>query len=128
MYKRQFWYSGIVSTFQPLVHVRRDGTPISSTTLEGVGAVQDLVNADGTFHYLINDDRDRIVRVDPGTGASSDLVVGVHEAPYSLGFDGRYLAVAVAGRIRRFDPASGALVADDPFAVPGWITAIAFVR
>jgi hypothetical protein len=31
-------------------------------------------------------------------------------------------------RIRRFDPATGALVRESPFRVEGWVTAIAFVR
>ena len=48
--------------------------------------------------------------------------------PYSLGFDGRYLACAVDGTIRRSDPHTGASIGERPFAVSGWITAIAFVR
>jgi hypothetical protein len=52
----------------------------------------------------------------------------VHIAPYSLGFDGAYLASATDGRIHRYDPATGELIRDSPFGVLGWITAIAFVR
>lgn len=119
-----FWYSAVVGALTPLVHVDRDGTMIGSIATDAV-TVQDMVSADDALFYLVNDDVDRIVRIDR-TGAPRELVRGVHEAPYSLGFDGTYLAVAVNGRIRRFDVTTGALVSDDPFAVPGWITAIAF--
>lgn len=99
-----------------------------SITSTDVGTIQDVVSVDGALYYLINDDVDRIVRVNPNSGAASDVARGVHPAPYSLGFDGQYLAVAVDGRILRFDPETGALVRASAFAVPGWITAIAFVR
>jgi hypothetical protein len=122
-----FWYTGVVSALSPLVHVERDGTQLSSTTLSEV-TVQDLVSASGALYYLVNDDVARIVQVDPTTGAASDLVRGVHDAPYSLGFDGRHLVVAGYGRARRFDPTTGAFVGETAFGVPGWITAIAYVR
>lgn len=89
--------------------------------------VQDLALAGDTLFYLVNDDLDRIVRL-TRSGARSELARVPHPAPYSLGFDGAYLAVAVDGSIHRFDPRTGALVRSGPLAVPGWITAIAFVR
>lgn len=122
-----FWYSAIRDAFAPLVQVRRDGETLDMIELREI-TVQDLVNANGTLYFLANDDVDRIVRVEPATGATRDIVRGVHTAPYSLGFDGTHLAVAIEGTILRFDPATGARVSTRPFAVPGWITAIAFVR
>ena len=122
-----FWYAGVTNAFVPLVHVGRDGTTLDSLPLPEA-AVQDLVSARGALFYLVNDGEDRIVRLDPSSGAAADLARGVDAAPNALGFDGSALAVAVDQRIRRFDPESGALVSERPFAVPGWITAIAFVR
>ena len=121
------WYAAVISTLIPLVHVAGDGTTLESITLPEV-TVQDLVMADGALYYLVDDDADRIMRFDPATRSSTELVRNVDVAPYSLGFDGAHLAVAVDGRIRRYDPSTGALESDRPFAVPGWITAIAFVR
>ena len=123
----RYWYAGVVSTLTPLVEVQRDGTTIGSLSL-GVATVQELVAAEGSLYYLINDDLDRIVRVDPSTGASSDVTSGVHVAPYALGWDGRHLAVAVDGRITRFDRITGERVSEGPLGIPGWITAIAFER
>ena len=122
-----FWYSGVTSAFIPLTHVRRDGSVVSSAALPGVVTVQDLVSASGSLYYLVNDERDRIVRADGVTGDSTVLSLVGFDAPYALGFDGTYLAVAAEGRIRRFDVSTGALVEEGPLAVPGWITAIAFV-
>ena len=121
------WYTGVAAAFSPLVQVARDGTTLSSSTLPE-SSVQDLVSAAGALYYLVNDGVDRIVRIDPAPGGLTDVVRGVHEAPYQLDFDGTHLAVAVDGRIRRYDPTTGALVRESAFAVPGWITAIAFVR
>ena len=95
--------------------------PIAGST------VQDLVFAGGALDYLVNDDVDRIVHVDPTSGLSSELARGVYVAPYSLGYDGASLAVAVDAMIVRFDPVTGARLSSGAFAVPGWITAIAFV-
>lgn len=122
-----FWYAAVLSSLTPLVHVARDGTTLGSVTLSEV-AVQDLVSAEGALYYLVNDDADRIMRFDTATGSATELARNVDVAPYSLGFDGTHLAVAVDGRIRRYDPSTGALVREGPFAVPGWITAIVFVR
>jgi hypothetical protein len=123
------WYASSYpgAGMQWLVHVTRGGDMIASIPVAGL-VLQDLAVANGSFYYLINDDLDRIVRVDPASGAEAELTRGVDIAPYALGFDGVSLAVAVDGRIRRFDPSTGAPVSDTPLAVPGWITAIAFVR
>lgn len=122
-----FWWAGTVDALTPLLHVSRDGRRLSSNTLMEA-AVQDVVIANGALFYLVNDDADRIMRFDATTERATELTRGVFVAPYSLGFDGTSLAVAAEGRIRRYDPATGTLVSDGPFAVPGWITAIAFVR
>lgn len=123
------WYSGEApgSFDMNLVHIERDGTLLGSIQLD-VPVVQDLALVDGSPYYLINDDVDRIVRVDPATGTSTDVAQNVYVAPYSLAYDGAHFAVAIDGIIRRFDPTTGALVSEDPFGVPGWITAIAFAQ
>lgn len=110
-----------------LINIERDGTQLGSVSID-VTVIQDLAFVDGSLYYLINDDVDRIVRVDPTTGTSTDVAQNVYIAPYSLAHDGAYFAVAIDGIIRRFDPMTGAQVSEDPFAVPGWITAIAFVQ
>ena len=117
-----------------LVNIGRDGVQISFGPIPESFEVQDLVMADGALHYLANDGLDRIMRIDPSTGSATLLASGVDEAPYALGFDGSYLAVAIADRfrpegiIRRFDPVTGALVRESPLPIDGWVTAIAFVR
>jgi plasmid stability protein len=120
----RYWYAAAADG---LVQVDRNGTMLSSIGLSD-RSVQDLVFAGGALYYLVNDGVDRIVRVDLDTTAATDLARGVHVAPYSLGFDGTHLVVAVEGQARRFDLATGALVRESEFAVPGWITAIAYVR
>ncbi len=122
-----FWYTAVAGAFAPLVHVARDGTSLSTATF-GESSVQDLVYAGGSLYYLVNDDVDRIVRMDPDTLETTELARGVDAAPYSLGFDGASLVVAVDGRSRRFDLSTGALTRESAFDVPGWITAIAYVR
>lgn len=121
------WWTGIADARTPLFHAARDATFLRTSTLDEV-SVQDLANVEGTLYYLVNDDLDRIMRFDPETESATEIARHVHVAPYSLGFDGTSLAVAVDGRIRRYDPVTGALVRDSAFEVPGWITAIAFVR
>lgn len=123
-----FWYGPMEPQDRLIRRVDHSGSVLASFTLADGDVVQDMVSANGALYYLVNDDEDRIVRVDTESGSTVEVARGVHQAPYSLGFDGTYLAVAVDGRILRFDTDSGALVRDDPFAVLGWITAIAFVR
>ena len=110
-----------------LVRLARDGTELFSALLPTT-TLQDLTIARGALYYLVNDGVDRIVRFDRATGASVDLVRGVHVAPYSLAFDGAHLVVAVEGTLRRYDPATGELVRVSSIDVPGWITALAFQR
>ncbi len=117
-----------------LVNIRRDGAQVSFGPIPESFEVQDLVMANGALHYLANDGLDRIMRIDPSSGSATLVASGVDEAPYALGFDGTYLAVAIADRfrpegiIRRFDPLTGALVRESPLPIDGWVTAIAFVR
>lgn len=118
----RYWY------FEGALHeVTPEGAIIAFHPLPEV-VVQDLVAADGVLYYLVNDDLDRIMRFDPDTEALREIARGVDVAPYALGFDGTNLVVAVHGRMRRYDPSSGAFVRESPLGVPGWITAIAYVR
>jgi streptogramin lyase len=122
------WYAGTRSGMSGarIANITRTGEELAAIPLPEP-VVQDLARVGDRSFYLVNDDIDRIVRVDRA-GAPSDLARVPNVAPYSLGFDGRHLAVAVDGAIHRFDPATGALVGSGPLDVPGWITAIAFVR
>lgn len=130
------WYAGARpdEAGPTLVRLSRDGEQRSAVPIPESWLIQDLAIANGALFYLANDDVDRIVRIDPTTGATAELTRGVYEAPYALGFDGQYLAVPMADRfvgsprIRRFDPVTGALVSETPLLVEGWVTAIAFVR
>jgi hypothetical protein len=122
-----FWY-GPLAAYDPVTTVRqvdRRGSVLASFTVEDGRSVQDIVSANGALFYLVNES---MFRRDLQTGATVELVRGLDPYPYSLGFDGRHLAIAGRGRILRFDVDTGALVRDDPFAVPGSINAIAFVR
>lgn len=121
------WYSGEDpgSFDMNLVHIQRDGTILGSLSVP-VSVVQDVAHDGASLYYLVNDDQDRVLRVDPATGAESLLFDQPFVAPYSLAFDGQYLAVAADETIKRYDPATGAPVSSGPLGVPGWITAIAF--
>jgi hypothetical protein len=123
----RYWYHAISGRLEPLVEVGRDGAVVRSFGLREA-VVQDLVATDAALYYLVNDGLDRIGRFDLATGAATELARGVDVAPYALGFDGTHLVVAARGIARRFDPRTGELVRESPFAVPGWITAIAYVR
>ncbi len=120
-------YFYVADAISPLLRVDRAGTVLSSIALPE-GTIQDLVWARGALYYLVNDGPDRIVRLDPETGAREDVARTGLGAPYSLGFDGTFVVVAMNGRAYRFDPETGELVSDSDFAVPGWITAISYVR
>ena len=130
------WYAGARpdEAGPTLVRLSREGAQRSFVPIPEGFLVQDLAIANGALFYLANDDLDRVMRIDPATGVATELVRGVYEALYALGFDGQYLAVPIADRftsspsIRRFDPSTGALVSETPFLVSGWVTAIAFVR
>lgn len=130
------WYAGARpdEAGPSLVHITYDDEQLSVVPIPETWLIEDLTLANGALYYLANDDLDRIMRIDPRTGDAVELARGVYEAPYALGFDGRYLAVPTNDgrnrdpRIRRFDPATGALVSEGPFRVGGWVTAIAFVR
>jgi hypothetical protein len=130
------WYAGARpdEAGPTLVHLAQNGLQLSFVPIPEPALIQDLAIADGALYYLVNDDQDRIMRIDPSTGSATRVASGVYEAPYALAFDGAHLAVALADRftseprIRRFDPATGALVRESPFRVQGWVTAIAFVR
>lgn len=115
-----------VAVAAELVQITHEGRVLRRIPIAG-STVQDLVLAGGALDYLVNDDLDRIVHVDPTTSVSSELARGLYVAPYSLGYDGASLAVAVDGMILRFEPMTGARLSSSAFAVPGWITAIAFV-
>lgn len=110
-----------------LLQLAHDGSLLGSVGVREV-VIQDLVFADGALHYVVNDDPDRIMRVDPSGGAPTELARDFHEAPYSLGFDGAHLVVAVDRTLYRFDPRTGAAAGTRPIDVGGWITAIAYVR
>lgn len=130
------WYAGARpdEAGPTLVHLAQSGLQLSFVPIPEPGLVQDLAIADGVLYYLANDDQDRIMRIDPSTGVATRVASAVFEAPYALAFDGTHLAVPLVNRfsseprIRRFDPATGALVRESPFRVEGWVTAIAFVR
>lgn len=130
------WYAGARpdEAGPTLVRLAREGAQRSFVPIPEGFLVQDLAIANGALYYLANDDLDRVMRIDPTTGVATEVMRGVYEAPYALGFDGQYLAVPRADRftsspsIRRFDPSTGALVSETPFLVSGWVTAIAFVR
>ncbi len=121
------WYAGEdPSTFaMNLMHIRRDGTVLDTLPMTAP-VVQDLTFDGSSLYYLINDDQDRVLRVDPVTGAESQLFDQVFVAPYALAFDGQHLAVAADGTIKRYDPVTGAQVSSGPLGVAGWISAIAF--
>lgn len=123
----RYWYAAVADAFQPLVEVTRDGTRVASFSLTE-STIQDLVAADSALYYLVNDAEDRVMRVDPETGEVTSLASSVDLAPYALGFDGTSLVVAARGTARRFDPRTGGLVRESAFGLPGWVTAIAYVR
>lgn len=80
--------------------------------------------ARGETFYLVNDGFDRVMRLGPD-GVATELGRSYFEAPYSLGFDGTSLAIAMDGRIVRIDPATGAATYA-AFPLTGYLTAIAF--
>jgi hypothetical protein len=123
---RMFWAS-TTSAITRLVRFDRSGE-VFETRETSEATIQDLVSARGSLYYLVNDDLDRIVRLDLEGHRSVELARHVDPSPYSLGFDGESIASAAWGRIRRYDPSTGALSSDREFLVAGWITAIAFVR
>jgi hypothetical protein len=111
-----------------LFHVDGDGVVSPPVSIGWSSVIQDFALADGRLFFVVNGGPDLIFELDRTSGTSRELTRDVHVAPYSLGFDGTYLASANEGAIRRYDPRTGATVGERPFAVPGWITAIAFVR
>lgn len=128
------WYSADLYGYPEtsLVQIDHNGS-VQKEILVSPTVIQDIAFDGASLYYLVNDELDRIVRVDPASGAESQVAdhVAAGLAPYALSYDGKHLAsidnAANGNELRRYDVLTGATVSVTPFGVPGWVSAIAFV-
>jgi hypothetical protein len=130
------WYG--TDEYQPaqatsFVRISPSGDVLDVVKLADSTIMNDIAHDGSSLYYAINDESDRILEVDPVTGAQVELAKNVAESGmiYTLAFDGQSLALIdmlPSGNVlRRFDPATGAEVSAKPFGVPGWVTALVAV-
>lgn len=112
------------------VAISQTGAVLDVIALQDWTIMNDITYDGQRFYYTINDESDRIIAVDPATGAQTELAsnIATSATVYTLAFDGTYLATVDPGGsgnlLRRFDRVTGSLVSTTPFGVPGWVTAI----
>lgn len=106
---------------------------VLATVDSGELGVQGLASNGSSFYVMINDEFDRIVEVNPATGARRQVASHIvnSQAPSVLAFDGASLVTVdwlTDNFMVRIDPVSGATVSRTPLPVVGWVTAMAPVK
>jgi DNA-binding beta-propeller fold protein YncE len=130
--RTSLWYSQTRSG--KLFNITMDGQPLKQLQVS-VSTINDIAFDGEWLYYVINDANDRIVRVDPNTGAENNFITKAVKSKqiYTLAVDNNYLVVIdktnnAVNQIRRLDKKTGNFISDTSISIRGWITAIALDR
>lgn len=123
------WYSTVSPIADSLIQINRDGVRLRKIPVSDA-VVNDLDTNGEWLYYAVNDDIDRIVRVDPATGDAEDFIAPAVEGNqlYTLALYKNFLYViddqSQGNTLRTFNRESGEFISDARIHISGWITGL----
>jgi DNA-binding beta-propeller fold protein YncE len=123
------WYSTVSPIADSLIQINREGIALRKIPVADA-VINDLDTNGEWIYYAVNDDIDRIVRVDPVTGAASDFISDTFDGGklYTVAIHGEYLFVIddqnQGNTLRTFNRETGEFISDTRVYIDGWITGL----
>ena len=127
------WYSTVSPIADSLIQISREGVRLRAITVADP-VVNDLDTDNEWLYYVVNDDTDRIVRVNWNSGAAADFITNAVDGSqlYTIAVYGDFIYVidnqTQGNTLRMFDRASGGFISDARVHVDRWITALRRVQ
>lgn len=127
------WYSTASPIADSLIQISREGVELRKIPVPDE-VINDLDTNGQWLYYAVNDDIDRIVRVDPVTGAATDFIIDTVEGNelYALALFKDYVYVidnqSRGNTLRTFDRTTGEFISDARIYISGWITGVRRLR